>query len=435
MTVLHQPDVARRDTRRATSVLKALLAAAVVICVGVTGAPAASADPAATRAQEWWISRLDLAHTWNVSKGAGVTVAVLDSGVEAALGDLKGAVVPGFSASGNGNGQTDTDTVEAHGTRMASEIAGRGVNPGVIGVAPAAKILPVVVATTGVDNTAVALDRLSAMPNPPQIVNMSYGAATTCHDDLQAAVKKAVDRGMILVASAGNNGSSTNPSQAPANCAGVIAVGAVDQDAKVWPDSQRQPYVALAGPGVHITGYYPSPPGVAFGTGTSDAAAMVSGVFADVRAHFPTMPSRQLVARVLHTARQFQGAQGTRNDSLGFGVARPYHALTDKVPASAANPIYDELDKLGPESSSSSPAPGSSGPTQPSGSDTAAQPGIATKDKGSSVGILLAIIAAVVIALLIIVALIVRSRRRRPGHVAANPGGYGPSGGYGPPGP
>jgi hypothetical protein len=304
----------------------------------------------------------------------------------------------------------------------------------VIGVAPAAKILPVVVATTGVDNTAVALNRLSAMANPPQIVNMSYGSVGTCHDDLLAAVKKAVDRGMILVASAGNTGSSDNSPQAPANCAGVIAVGAVDQDGKAWPDTQHQPYVALAGPGVHITGYYPSPPGIAFGTGTSDAAAIVSGVFADVRAHFPTMPSRQLVARVLHTARQFQGAQGTRNESLGFGVARPYHALTDNVPASAANPIYDELDKLGPASSPPSPAPGSSSPKQPGGSDTAAPPGTATEDKGSSVGVLVAIIAAVVIALLIIIALIVRSRRRRP-RGAPHPGGYGRPGSYPPPGP
>jgi subtilisin family serine protease len=129
MTLLHQPDVARREMRRATSALQALLAVAVVICFGVIAAPAAFADPAATQAQEWWISRLDRTHPWTVSKGARVTVALLDSGVEAALGDLEGAVVQGFSASGGGTGEADTDTVEAHGTRMASEIAGLGSTP------------------------------------------------------------------------------------------------------------------------------------------------------------------------------------------------------------------------------------------------------------------------------------------------------------------
>jgi hypothetical protein len=435
MTAYNRSEVARRDPRRAASFVQAVLTGLLVSCLGLVGAPAAAADPASVQAQQWWIERLGLQQAWQISKGAGVTVAVLDTGVDAGFGDLAGGVVPGFVPGGSGDGRVDTDPA-IHGTRMADNIAGRGTGFGLLGVAPQAKILPVVLrlGTGALDTMVEALNRLSAMPHPPQVVNISVNAAGDCPTELQGAVRTAVGKGMILVASAGNEGNTANESMVPGNCAGVVAVGAYSQDLTAWPKSERQPYVGLAGPGVHMVGFYQKTGGIGYADGTSDAAAIVSGSFALVRAHFPTMPSRQLVARVLATARQFQGAQGSRNDVWGYGAARPHHALTDSVPASAPNPIYDALDKLDGPPTTTSSGPASSEPTgAPSRPHTAAAvPGSSqanrNTDNDSTTGVLVAIAVAVFLVMLIVIGLVLRSRRSRPAE-------YPPPPGYGPPRP
>jgi subtilisin family serine protease len=204
-------------------------------------------------------------------------------------------------------------------------------------------ILPVTIpgVSLNTDATVVALNRLTAMARPPQVVNMSYSAGGSCPAEVQAAVRQAVRAGMILVAAAGNAGATGNPPTYPASCAGVVAVGAVDRRNRVWPGSARQTYVAVAGPGVHMIGADPAAvSGYGYGTGTSDAAAIVSGSFALLRSHYPSLSSRTLVTRVLHTARQFVGASGSRNADLGYGVVRPYDALSRAVPADAPNPVY-----------------------------------------------------------------------------------------------
>ena len=416
---LHAASAAGRSTRPAAFLLRLVVVVALCIGSGLVASPAAHADPGSTENQEWWIDRLGLDDVWKISKGAGVTVAVLDGGVQASVGDLRGAVVAGFDSVGHGNGESDTDS-EGHGTRMASLIAGRGTNPGVMGVAPQAKILPVYVPTEDENNyTVVALNRLSAMSHPPQVVNMSFGAPGDCPADMQAAVKKAVDKGMILVASAGNEGSSTNESQSPANCAGVIAVGAYDQQLQPWSDTQRQKYVALAGPGVRMIGYKPSGE-IFYGTGTSDAAAIVSGSIAVVRAHFPSMPSRQLVARIIATARQFQGQQGSHNNVFGWGAARPHHALTDRVPANAPNPVYAALDRLGGGTPSAAPPTGGASSGAASSAGSAAQSGpplsvsqAGSNKKSSSSGLLIGVLVAVLAVALIVIAILMRGRRRQ----------------------
>jgi hypothetical protein len=408
--------VAGRRKRAATPV-SGVVAVIVFAAVSMVIAPAARADPGTLQSQEWWISRLGLRSVWKISKGAGITVAVLDTGVKAAVGDLRGAVLAGFDTSGPGDARTDSD---GHGTAMAVEIAGRGNDPGMLGVAPAAKILPVVVPPQNQDDhTAAALERLSGSTHPPQIVTMSYGTPGACPDGLQAAVGKAVEAGMILVASAGNEGSGTNESQSPANCAGVVAVGAYGDDLRPWPDSQRQPYVGLAGPGVHIVGYDPATLQTEHYDGTSDAAAIVSGSIAVVRAHFPHLSPRQIVARMIATARQFDGVQGRHSDVLGWGAARPHHALTDAVPANAPNPIYDALGRTAhgrstSRSPSTSPSPSPSTASPSTASTGAASTGTAHTGRPSSgvTGLAASLAAAAIV--LVAAAAFVR-RRRRPG--------------------
>jgi len=414
--------------------LLTVLSVLVLLAGAFLAAPAATAAPSRSfvQSEQWWIGRLGVHSAWKTTKGAGVTVAVVDSGVQGSFGDLRGALVPGFATTGGGNGQTDTDPAR-HGTRMADEIAGRGTGFGLLGMAPEAKIMPVAISTdNGYESLMTALTRLAAMPHPPQVVEMPVGGAERCGDDLQATVTKAVMKGMILVASAGNEGGAEgNPSDYPANCVGVVAVGAVDRNGTAWAQTERQPYVSLAGPGVHMIGYDTSAAsGYGYADGTSDASAVIAGAFALLRAHFPSLPSRQLVTRMLHTTHQFQGAPKSRNATTGYGVALPYNAMTNDVPSTAANPIYDAVEKL-----EHSGAPGSSGSSgggatrtatgAPSGPTTVAQAGSSGGGGGSSTGVIVGVVIAVLVVALIVVLLLVRRRSRSPAgagtHYGAGP--------------
>ena len=148
---------------------------------------------------------------------------------------------------------------------------------------------------------------------------------------------------VVLVASAGNDGDGRNAGEAPARCPGVLSVGAVDDQGRPWRRTGRQAYVDVAAPGVDIAS--PDKRGHAeYGDGTSYAAALVSGAVALVRARFPDMSARQVVMRLLATAKD-AGAPG-RDDQTGYGIVRPLNALTESVPADAPNPVYDEVDRL-----------------------------------------------------------------------------------------
>ena len=227
---------------------------------------------------------------------------------------------------------------------------------------------------------------------------MSIGSAGPCPQMLQTAVKNAVDKGLILVASAGNEGQAGNPTQYPANCKGVIAVGAYDKTGTPWPKSERQPYVALGAPGVDLPAYTKQR---VLGTseGTSDAAAIVSGSFALLRAKFPKMPSRQLVARMLATAstKFFKGpGYGMAGDVMGFGFAVVHQAIIRNVPASAPNPVYDDLAKLGTSTSGSASSSPPAGPTTVHVSFPGSSPADSNKS-GSNTGLWIGIAAAVVV--------------------------------------
>ena len=299
---------------------------------------------------------------------------------------------------------------------MASLIAGRGTDPGVRGVAPQAKILPV--HSTG-NGGAILWDSLNAiadLPNPPQVVNMSLASFGACPDQLQAAVLKAVNRGIILVASAGNYGQSKSDPTYPGDCTGVVAVGAVDYYGDAWAGSTRAPYVSLTAPGVKMIGFT-SPSAQFTGTGTSEAAAIVSGTIALVRAHFPQLTARQVVTRVLYTTKQFGSAQGTHNNTFGYGIVVTEQALRNPVPATAPNPIYDAVAKLNAAASNAPGGSGSSGstPTRPPGVGTVhvTQAGSGSSGSSSNTGLLVGIGAVVVIALAAGGFLLARSRGRR----------------------
>jgi subtilisin family serine protease len=315
-------------------------AATVVIAVLVScNLPSATAQPK-PRSDEWWFDAWEIAdNVWPVAKGDGVTVAVIDTGVAAQLPDLRGAVLPGagYDGASRKDGRADDDAVKGgHGTAMAALIAGQGLGTGMMGVAPNSKILPISAATDDYERTIPY-----AVDHGAKVINISESAAAAyCPSNVQAAVMYAVQHDVVVVASAGNEPleDSTNT---PANCKGVLAVGAVGARLDVWSKTSPGGNVMLAAPGVMVGSIGRDGVFAADNSGTSQAAALTSGVVALMRSHFPRMPAREIVQRLLATAKDV-GPKGWDKRS-GYGALIPYKALTSNVPGAAPNPVYDDL--------------------------------------------------------------------------------------------
>jgi len=335
------------------------LALASVAPARAVSGTANQAGPSAVQSDEWWFSSWDIqSKVWPLSRGAGVTVGVVDSGVQANLPDLRGAVFPGGNTLGlDNNGDDDGEAPTGHGTGVAALIAGQGVDGAVLGIAPAAKILPVLVAVgegvgTYAESTSfgsattqeVAAGIRMAVKDGAQVINVSLGAkvpsASYCAPVLQDAVAYALQHNVVVVAAAGNFATVGDPAEEPASCAGVLAVGAVGPNLQVWADSERQPYVAVTAPGVDITALTAVDTTLIV-NGTSTAAPFVSGAAALIRSRYPSMPWYTVVQRIINTGLAKGGS--VPNDSYGYGILRVPGALNAArypVPASAPNPVY-----------------------------------------------------------------------------------------------
>jgi len=416
--------------------------AAAAACLCLLTAPARAATPGVARpglqplASEWWFSAWDIqSRVWPLTMGAGVTVALLDSGVQASLPDLRGAVVPGGDTTGAGvkgdgevgGGLTDDDKPDdGHGTAMAAVIAGQGVRGGLVGIAPAAKILPVRVGLAGrltyaaFSDQSLAAGIRFAVSHGAQVINMSLAGtapgAGRCDTAIQDAVAYALDHNVVVVAGAGNVlpllGEQTNEPKQPASCAGVLAVSAVNPNLTWWRHSERQPYVAVSAPGNEIQTLGLDGQNFVDGYGTSFASAFVAGEAALVRARNPALPWYQVVQRIINTALP-RGA--VPNDRFGYGIVRIHEAVDaahDPVPASAPNPVYQAfLDWLRtPQAQSPSARSSPRGAAAPASSGGPA--GLAAAGAGAAAAVVLAAAAALLI--------IVRRRRRRQ---AGTPGG------------
>ncbi|MEV5599089.1 S8 family serine peptidase [Streptomyces sp. NPDC052496] len=308
-----------------TRTLRAVGGAVVagVLVIGI--APAASADY--LRDGQWTLGAFGADEIRQHSTGKNVTVAVIDSGADANHPGLKGNVLPGKSFTSEG-GTGDHPTHDDHGTAMAALIAGHGhgayASAGIMGLAPDAKILPVM---TDSAETAVAARRYAeplryAVDQGAKVVNMSLGAGSLGPDEKEA-ISYALGKDVVLVAAAGNDGSSSP--QCPAAALGVLAVGAVAKDAQVWHDSNYGEHVRLLAPGeriysVGLGGKYRQ------ADGTSDAAAYVSAAAALVRSQFPNLTAGQVANRLTKTAVTPDGKWGisTPSPKYGYGAIRPY---------------------------------------------------------------------------------------------------------------
>ncbi|MFF7125011.1 MULTISPECIES: type VII secretion-associated serine protease mycosin [unclassified Streptomyces] len=324
----------RRRVRMTGSAVSLLLAGSLVLL------PSAAAHADSIRAQQWGLSALHLDEAWRTTKGQGVTVAVLDTGVEADHPDLAGNVLSTKDMIGFGAGPGDRAWAR-HGTAMAGIIAGHGHGPGgtegVVGVAPEAKILPVRVILEDGDparakarttrGNALADGIRWAADHGADVINLSLGDdSNSAHPERSEdeAVQYALKKGVVVVASAGNGGDKGDHVSYPAAYPGVIAATAVDKYGTRASFSTRRWYAAVSAPGVNVViadpdhKYYE-------GWGTSAASAFVSGAAALIKAAHPTLTPAQIKKLLEDTARD--APVGGRDDSRGFGMIDPAAAL------------------------------------------------------------------------------------------------------------
>ncbi|MFJ4877588.1 type VII secretion-associated serine protease mycosin [Streptomyces sp. NPDC088745] len=315
----------------------ALAGAAAALLVALSAAPA-RADT--VRDKQWGLAAMHTQEAWRTTKGAGVTVAVLDTGVDDQHPDLTGNVLPGRDLVGFGAKSGDRSWAR-HGTAMASIIAGHGHGPargeGVLGVAPEAKVLPVRVILEGTDpsrdkaresrGNALAEGIRWAVDQGADVINLSLGDdSESAHPEAEedAAVQYALRKGAVVVASAGNGGEKGDHISYPAAYPGVIAVTAVNAAGTHASFSTRRWYATVAAPGVDVViadpdrSYYE-------GWGTSAASAFVSGAVALVRAAHPDLPPAEIKRLLARTARD--APSGGRDDSRGHGMVDPAAAI------------------------------------------------------------------------------------------------------------
>jgi len=382
----------------------ALTAAAAAMAVALLPPAPAAAHGAGIRAQQWHLGFLKIAQAHQISQGAGITVAVIDSGV-ANHPDLSGTILNGVDAiaGGAGNGRGDDN---GHGTGMAGLIAahghGTGNRDGALGIAPKAKILPIrdaVGKVQGLDKP-VAEGIRWAMQHGAKIINISQDVGDI---ETLRAVNEAQRAGVLIFAASGNTDQSDTAVSVPGGFPWAVAVAGVDQKGNHAPTSVSGTEVELAAPSVKIvsTGLQDV---WRSGTGTSDAAAIVSGVAALVWSKFPELSAAEVLHRLQATAID-KGDPG-RDPVYGYGVVDPVAALTADVP-----PLASATPKA-----SASPLPSLASPQS-----NVALPG----DDGSGMPVTLVAVSfgALLLLVIIAVAVMLAMRRRRP---ATGPPGTGP---------
>lgn len=320
------------------------IAAVTCAVAGLTAGPGLAAPPSAPgcgpsyanplTAMPWPLRRLNPSTAWPLSRGAGVTVAVIDSGVSTTHPKLAGQVLPGMDFIHPGQPGTCDD--DGHGTVVAGIIAARdGTERGTpfYGVAPDAKILPIRVLPNSQKTDDQRLPgRIAdairwATDSGAKVINLSLTTPPT--QSLADAVTYAQSKDVVLVAAAGNEGGTAfgNSALYPAAYPGVVGVAGIGKDGKHVATSNKGSDVAVSAPGVYIEG--PAPQGGGYVVekqgGTSFAAAYVSGVAALVRAYNPSLDAQAVIRRIRLTA---DPAPYARDVEFGDGVVNPYRAVS-----------------------------------------------------------------------------------------------------------
>jgi Subtilase family len=337
-----------------------LAGARLLLAAGLAAASVAlAAVPAAAttiRSQQWWLQQLHVTKAWMSTHGAGVTVAVLDTGVYPNQPDLTGSVITGPDYTGSQ--QVPGGLYWGiHGTAMASLIAGHGHgaghSQGIIGVAPAAKILSVRVTLESTDPmladatvaaglpAAIAHGIKYAVRHGAKVIDLPLDPVTAAGAPgsggsraEQAAVGYALAHQVVLVAPAGDDLTpGLDPVNFPASYPGVISVGAFDSTFIKAPFSSQRPYVTLTAAGVGVIAAA-GPSGYTLVSSTSAASAVVAGIVALIRAQFPSLTPAQ-VTKALTSSTVYR-RRGGQTFGSGAGTVDAAAALAAAASINAA---------------------------------------------------------------------------------------------------
>lgn len=308
--------------------------------------PAAGQPIPAAAGRDPMIDRLGLSRVKDLSTGAGVTVAVVDSGVDSRHPKLAPAMAPGVDVAAVNDPRVAADSpgtaedCQNHGTMVAGLIAARPLDDDrVVGVAPDAKIAPIrMVGTISDLPDKVIAQAIHDGADRGSVLNLSF-ALPVDRSSIRDAVQYALSRDVVVVAAAGNEQQS-QPGQTwyPAAYPGVLAVAAVDVNGAPIAQSNQGPWVGIAAPGSDLTSTAAGGSGYITQSGTSFATAIVSGVAALVRSRFPGLSGPAVVQRLISTA---VPVAGSRDDKVGAGVVDPFAALTAPVvaPSTSDRPV------------------------------------------------------------------------------------------------
>jgi subtilisin family serine protease len=320
-------------------------AASILLLTGSSVPMVAHTD--SIRSGEYWLSQYGISSAWATTQGKGITIAVIDTGVDGTVADLAGAVSGGtdFSGQGAANGERPVGDADErnHGTMVASLAAGRGTagGDGLIGVAPQAKILSISIGfgaavTNSDDQIAEAVTW--AVNHGANIINMSLTRNTLAWpESWDKAFLYAMQHNVVIVAAAGNRGSGTTEVGAPATMPGVLTVAGVDRNEKASVDASAQGItIGVSAPSEQLLGAIPGGQYVEW-EGTSGSTPIVSGVVALVMASHPGITAANAINRVISTATD-AGAKGV-DPIYGYGLVNAAAAVRNTVPSVKANPM------------------------------------------------------------------------------------------------
>ncbi|MFJ1915964.1 S8 family serine peptidase [Streptomyces sp. NPDC088147] len=364
------PRVLRRGLLRALAVVGACT-------LGIASMAPAAVAADGVQSKQWYLDAMNAEEIWKSATGKGIKVAVIDTGVNPSTPSLTGQVLKGFDATGTAG--EATDDYSGHGTTMAELIAGTGKSGGIRGLAPDAKIIPMRITDTEMQNnqSVNAFDAEDAIraaaDSDAQIISMSFSSDFSAPKEREA-VKYAESKGKLFFAGVGNNAQKGNKKQFPASYPQVVGVAATGPDGRVADYSQHGDSVDIAAPGNDIPRWcdenftkYCDGDG-----GTSAATAIASASAALIWSANPDWTANQVLRVMLESAgRGEDWKAGTVSNYVGHGVVRPGAHINRGV----GKPGDPNLNPLTNERTPGSPgAPGSSessASSEPSGSASA----------------------------------------------------------------
>lgn len=324
-------------------------APAVPVAPAASPAPVtvdAPADPA--RAAEYWLDDYGIRTAWQTTRGAGTTIAVIDTGI--ARGPVEfGGVVGGkdFSGTGSSDGRKPVGAVDAnHGSWVASLAASRGtgVDTGMIGVAPEANLLSASIgfgAAASVPFVEQVADAMRwAVDNGADVINLSFTTNTLTWDQSwDEAFLYAFQHDVVVIVAAGNKGSGTDEVGAPSTIPGVLTVAGVDRAGAASVEASTQGItIGVSAPSEELLGVSADGQLVVW-EGTSGAAPIVAGIAALVRSAHPDLDAANVINRIIRTAKPAAGQTSVPGPLYGYGLVDAAAAVGASVSAVSANPM------------------------------------------------------------------------------------------------